>query len=193
MRDAPPLFSLPVRRTPLPFGKIHDRLRTSPDREPRQNTPPPPAFARPKEIPSPKDIPLLKALAEKGDAKAQYNLGGMYLRGEGVEKDLKEGIKWYRKAAEQNYALAQYGLGWMYQYGQGVEKDIKEAVKWYRKAAEQNHPDAQYNLGVMYDNGEGVGEDDKEAVKWYRKAAGQNFEPAKAALKKLSEQQKPKK
>jgi len=41
-----------------------------------------------KDKPLPKDIPSLKALAEKGDANAQYNLGVMYEKGQGVEQDL---------------------------------------------------------------------------------------------------------
>ena len=102
-----------------------------------------------KKKPLPKDFKSLKALAEKGDAKAQYNLGEMYLRGEGVEKDEKEAVKWYRKAAEQNSALAQYDLGQMYEIGLGVEKDEKEAVKWYRKAAEQGDEDAKAALKIL--------------------------------------------
>jgi len=54
-----------------------------------------------KDKPLPKDFKSLKALAEKGDAIAQYNLGVMYDEGKGVEKDEKEAVKWYRKAAEQ--------------------------------------------------------------------------------------------
>ena len=53
-----------------------------------------------------KDFKSLKALAEKGDAKAQYSLGDKYVTGRGVEKDDKEAVKWYRKAAEQNHAAA---------------------------------------------------------------------------------------
>ena len=42
-----------------------------------------------------------KALAEKGDASAQYNLGLMYIRGHGVEQDFNEAFKWTKKAADQ--------------------------------------------------------------------------------------------
>jgi hypothetical protein len=125
-------------------------------------------------------------LADRNDPQARAYLGVMYQRGVGVEKDEKEAVKWYRKAAEQGDALAQYNLGWMYANGRGVEEDEKEAVKWYRKAAEQNDAEAQYNLGVMYATGRGVEKDRKEAVKWLRKAAEQGYEPAKAALKRLS-------
>ena len=88
-----------------------------------------------------KDFKSLKALAEKGDAEAQYEIGMMYRNGEGVEADLKEAFKWTRKAAEQDQPLAQYELGWMYDYGEGVEKDIVMAYVWFYIA-----PDVQSKI-----------------------------------------------
>ena len=77
--------------------------------------------------------------ADQGNATAQYKLGLMYDKGQGVQQDYKEAVKWYRKAAEQGHAKGQFNLGVMYYYGDGVQQDYKEAVKWYRKAAEQGH------------------------------------------------------
>jgi TPR repeat protein len=86
--------------------------------------------------------------------KAQVNLGIMYRKGEGVEKDAVQAVQWYRhKAAEQGNAQAQNSLGVMYESGEGVKKDAVQAVRWYRKAAEQGYADAQAVLGDMYSNG----------------------------------------
>lgn len=52
------------------------------------------------------NISELKNKAEQGNAEAQYSLGVCYRCGDGVEKNLEEAIKWYRKAAEQGYAKA---------------------------------------------------------------------------------------
>ena len=41
----------------------------------------------------------MKHSAEKGNVVAQNNLGVMYEKGQGVEQDDKEAVKWYRKAA----------------------------------------------------------------------------------------------
>ncbi|MGN6837925.1 tetratricopeptide repeat protein, partial [Neisseria sp. P0022.S010] len=71
-------------------------------------------------------------VAKQGNAKAQYNLGGMYDNGQGVRKDYAQAVQWYRKAAEQVFAKAQYNLGVMYEKGQSVRKDYVEAVRWYR-------------------------------------------------------------
>ena len=59
--------------------------------------------------------------AEQGDAVAQFNLGVMYGRGEGVPEDDAEAVKWYRKAAEQGLASTQFELGVMYYMGEGVQ------------------------------------------------------------------------
>jgi len=43
----------------------------------------------------------LKASAEQGDSEAQFMLGGMYYKGQGVTRDYQKGLKWLKKAAEQ--------------------------------------------------------------------------------------------
>ena len=98
------------------------------------------------------DFNKWKSLAEQGNSEAQYNIGRMYYKGDGVPKDYKEAVKWYRKAAEQGSVDAQYMMGRMYYKGDGVPKDYKEAVKWYRNPAEQGSAGAQLDLGSIYKN-----------------------------------------
>ncbi len=131
------------------------------------------------EKPLPKDLKSLKALAEKGDAEAQYSLGDMYYDGEGVEQNFKEAAKWTRKAADQGHATAQFNLGMMYERSQGVEKDDKEAVKWYLKSAEQGDAIAQMALGRMYYLGKGVEQDYVTAYAWSNIAAANGDEMGK--------------
>jgi hypothetical protein len=91
----------------------------------------------------------------------------MYKRGQGVPKDYKTAVKWYRLAAEQGLADAQTNLGFMYSKGRGVTQNKKTAVKWFRLAAEQGYADAQYNLGAMYYAGDGVKKDNIYAHMWW--------------------------
>src|SRR2546430_439433 len=122
----------------------------------------------------------IRAGADKGDAKAQYELGRAFFSGTlGVAKDEAEAVKWFRKAAEQNVADAQFSLGVCYDNGRGVTKDEVEAEKWWLHAAGQSEDEAQYNLGVCYDSGEGVPKDEVEAHKWWLLAAGQGNDDAK--------------
>ena len=121
-------------------------------------------------------------LAEDGSSKAQFHLGRMYARGNGVPQDDEKAAELYRKAAQQGHGQAQYFLGGMYMAGRGVAQDDEEAAKWYQKAAQQGEAKAQYFLGRMYLNGWGVVQDDEEAVKWYRKAAQQGEASAQFSL-----------
>jgi S1-C subfamily serine protease len=78
-----------------------------------------------------------KAKAERGDPDAQFNLGSMYYRGDGVPKDPSKAVKWYLKAAEQGDSDAQYFLGVLYYNGLGVAKDNVEAYKWWLLSSAQ--------------------------------------------------------
>ena len=108
--------------------------------------------------------------ADQDHLDAQYNLGIMYDKGQGVLRDEKQAFYWYQKAANQGDAKAQYNLGVMYASGLGVLKDMKQAVHWFQKAADQGFTRAQFNLGEMNRLGEGVLKDYKQAVFWYKKS-----------------------
>ena len=72
----------------------------------------------------------LKKNAEQGDADAQYNLGNAYLNGNGVEKDLEEAAKWFKKAADRGHKEARL-LSWaMYYHGafNKITKKTKEKI-----------------------------------------------------------------
>ena len=48
--------------------------------------------------------------AAQGHAAAQFNLGHMLHRGQGVAQDYAEAVRWYRLAAAQGDAVAQFNL-----------------------------------------------------------------------------------
>lgn len=114
---------------------------------------------------------LWQPLAARGLAAAQYNLGNMYLNGQGVVQDYTEAAKWFHRAAAQENAEAQHNLGVMYDRGQGVAQDYAEAVKWFRLAAAQGLANAQSGLGIMYYNGQGVVQDYVRAHMWFNLSA----------------------
>ncbi len=119
-----------------------------------------------------------RVLAAQGDADAQYNLGVMYGKGQGVTLDYARAVRWYRKSAEQGDADAQYNLALMYDNGYGVPQDYVQAAKLYKKAAEQGDTEAQYNLGVMYGQGQGVPQDYVRAHMWFNLAGAQGNKEA---------------
>ena len=79
---------------------------------------------------------LFYPLAQRGDARAQYNLGLLYSSGLGVDQDYQAALKWHRMAAAQGHAGGQSELAQMYAKGQGVQLDQVRAYVWYSVAAE---------------------------------------------------------
>ena len=139
---------------------------------------------RDEDLPPEKKFARFQKKAIAGNAEAQFVIGMMYERGEGIPKvknefgdtitsSPKDAVDWYQKAAMQGHAAAQYNLGWMYYKGEGVPKDAAKAVHWYQQAAAQGLAAAQSILGLMYDIGEGVPKDAAKAVEWFQKAAAQ--------------------
>lgn len=115
---------------------------------------------------------LYKPLAEQGDPEAQYYVGRMYEKGQGVKKDYDEMVKWYRKSADAGYAPSQYRVAVGYAYGiAGLPKDESEALKWLRRSAEGGHKKAQKILGRAYAEGRlGLPVDQKQADYWTQKS-----------------------
>ena len=117
------------------------------------------------------------SLAEAGYPAAQFQLGAMFDRGEGVEKNLSEAKAWYSKAAEQGLPEAQFNLGYMYLTGKGMPEDRAKAFQLYYKAAQQGLADAQYNIGLMFHNNDDVASHianvDLQAIRFTRMAAEQ--------------------
>jgi TPR repeat protein len=72
----------------------------------------------------------------QGNPSAQFEMGALYERGNGVKKDYVQAAALYRKAALQGRVDAQSSLGQMYETGQGVPKDLKLALQWCQKAAD---------------------------------------------------------
>ena len=75
--------------------------------------------------------------AAQGHAKAQFNLGLLYGKGQGVAQDYGQARVWWEKAAAQGDAKAQYALGVLYDNGHGVAQDYGQARAWWEKAAAQ--------------------------------------------------------
>ena len=125
---------------------------------------------------------LLKPLAEKGDVRAQGELGALYLSGRGAPKDPKEGLRWTKEAANKGLATAQYNLGVMYLDGQIAPQNFPEAMKWLLAAAGQGVPAAQAGVAAMFYEGQGVPQNYEEAAKWMQLAAAQGDPEAQLNL-----------
>ncbi|MDQ6970758.1 MAG: tetratricopeptide repeat-containing serine protease family protein [Mariprofundus sp.] len=123
-------------------------------------------------------FPACLKAAMHGNERAQFTVGSLYARGQGVGQSYAEAIKWFQKVAVLGSEIAQHNLGLMYEKIQ----NYSIAAKWYHEAADQGFSRSQFLLGLMYENGRGVKQDNTKAVKWYRKAAEQGHASAQFNL-----------
>lgn len=126
------------------------------------------------------------AAAQKGDARAQTQAGAMYLAGEGVKPDVKQGADWYKKAAAQGEAKAAYELAQLYLSGEQLPRDVPTGVSYLKLAAANNYPAAQYALGRLYQTGaDGLPASAGQSAFLWMKAAAQGDADAQAAMDAL--------
>lgn len=127
------------------------------------------------------DVQELRGWADRGDADAQFELGLRLITGEGVKKNLEEGVKSVEKAAKQKHLRAQHVMGSLYEDGVGVKKDLAKAAEWYRSSADLGFAMSQHSLALMYEEGKGVKKDPAKAAEWFKKAADQGNPPSQTA------------
>ncbi len=87
--------------------------------------------------------------AKLGNRRAQYQLGLLFARGEGVDRDLSRARELLRKAAMQGHPKAQFYLGQMFAFGDGGEKDNITATMWFWLATTLGDRYARDSLRVM--------------------------------------------
>jgi uncharacterized protein len=93
---------------------------------------------------------IMRPLAEKGDADAQYNIGWMYMNGYGLRVNDNLALEWWQKAAAQGHSDASFSIGMLYSLGDGeISSDPDKAIDNYLVAAIDGHEDAIAILKAM--------------------------------------------
>jgi TPR repeat protein len=106
-------------------------------------------------------------LAEAGDAEAQMYVGWMHHVGKGVEKDLEEAERWYRRALPAQSPRVEFFLASIYwEKGQRDKEN-----EWLERAASKRSAAALYELGRVYRFGSGVPADPQKSRNYYEDAA----------------------
>jgi hypothetical protein len=119
--------------------------------------------------------------AHGGHSDAVLAMGWFYLNGVGVERDVDQATKWYRKSARRGQPKAMFSLGEIAYY----EKDFPAALTWFSRASEAGHVRSLYWLGKLYWRGHGVGQDKKQARRLFHRAASSKVIEAQRVLKFL--------
>jgi hypothetical protein len=141
-------------------------------------------YGKDKPIDYTKALQLYLQAAERGDAEAQFIVGGMFWLGKGTETDKKIGFKWLLSAAEQRKTSPESLsiIGGAFLRGANVPQNYLEAKKWLAEAAEQGDLAAQNDLAYLFFNGLGGERDYKKALELYEKAAMQGDSMAQANI-----------
>lgn len=128
-------------------------------------------------------VELFTRAAEKGHQRAQLNLGTLYLRGQGVPRDLIQARAWLEKAAVDGDPYALYVLGRAMEESLGpAAADAVRAANLYRQAAEKGHPLAALRYGMALADGTGVKRDAVAAHRWLIHAQQNGVPEAALAL-----------
>lgn len=125
---------------------------------------------------------FLKA-ASAGHARAQLNLGILFLRGQGVPRDLIQARAWLEKAAAGGDPMALYVLGRaMDASSDQVPADPVRAADLFRRAAEKGLMLAALRYGLALSEGVGVKRDHAAAQRWLTLAQDNGVPEAALAL-----------
>ena len=104
-------------------------------------------------------LPFYMDAAKVNDNYSQYMLGEMYLKGEGVDKNLEMAKKYLLIATDNGIVFSLNDLGNIY-YSEG---DYQKAYEFYKKAIAIGDSSGYSGLGALYYYGKGVNQDYKKA------------------------------
>lgn len=133
-------------------------------------------------------LPILMDLAKAGHPEAQFFLGLMYERGNGVQADPKESVRWYTISALAGWSDSMFNLGQKYYKGQGVPEDETKAADLFFLVATTGDPDGQWAFGVLVSEGQGRQQDAIEGCAWLMLAANQGHEEGRGELQRRGQQ-----
>lgn len=116
-----------------------------------------------------------KKAADMGFSPAQHQLGLLYLRGKGVEKNLAEALKLFHLAAKQGFRKSFSMLGVMYHYAIGTKRDIQKCIEFSSIAANMGSKKSSFVIATVYWEDKDL---KKVAVNIFQELAQKGYAPA---------------
>lgn len=128
-------------------------------------------------------VELFEKAAAQGHRRAQLNLGTLYFRGQGVQRDLIQARAWLEQAAMDGDVYATYALARaMAENAPPASADPTRAADLFRRAAEKGHMLAALRYGMALAEGSGVKQDLPAAQRWLVQAQQNGVPEAALAL-----------
>lgn len=95
-------------------------------------------------------VEQIKKAAAVNDLVAQFYLGQCYEYGIGMDKDVTNAFKMYRRAAERGFAPAMIELSRCYKDGIGVDRNDNKSDEWMARYAKRNDTSEIVNIVDIY-------------------------------------------
>jgi TPR repeat protein len=136
-------------------------------------------------------VKYYKKAADGGFLIGAYNYGRCLERGNGVDQNLTEAIRYYEIAAneggraDEGYPRASFALARCLEEGMNGTLDLKAAAKYYKATARAGMKEAQLRYGSILEKGLGVKVNVTKAVQDYAMAAANGYERAEARLNEM--------
>ena len=97
-----------------------------------------------------KALGFLRRAAEFGNARAMFNIGASYHRGEGVEKSMDEAVAWYEKASKAGMGEASYRLGFLKTKDEQLATNLETPMDYFVLGEEQDNKKARLEVAEAY-------------------------------------------
>jgi len=114
-----------------------------------------------------------KILTKRGHSEAMATLGELYYAGYGTDKNIKQALKWFRRAAKFGITSAQYKAGILY-LQESDYQDIDKGLSLLERSTKHSFSPGAFALGKVYLNGGLVTQDLAKADEWLSQAFSLN-------------------
>lgn len=114
-----------------------------------------------------------KRLAKENNPKAMHELGLIYLKGDGISKNLNQAYDYFQKASDLGNLESTYLLGKIYLSEKTKYYNPTKAYNSFLDAANKNHGKSQLMIGRFLLMGQIVDKDYEKALYYFRLASKQ--------------------
>jgi TPR repeat protein len=124
--------------------------------------------------------------ADQDDGEAMSWIGYLYEGGLGVEKDLKEAMRWYLESAKHGHIDSYDKIESICRRNSRTDEcNFAEAIGLFLETADRQASRIQTIIGYLYESGRGVPGDPELAIEWYLKAVEQGYSDAACKIANL--------
>src|SRR5882757_477459 len=114
---------------------------------------------------------LWKVASQAGDAEANYRIGTLYAKNQGVAGSIPDAVVWYERAAQLGHVEAQFQTGLAFLYGANAAVGLNRPETWRRSSAARLGDKASNAHDLVFPHGTSVERDLDAAFRWISAAA----------------------